>query len=412
MRRARRCREYRDYAQGPILSAGNLRRGLRGSLDLPSGVIQNPARVEVGGWVYHQHAEVVMVVVLADRRVVGTALCTISRPDVSAAHAGAPARSGWSTVVDVGQVGSRVAISAHALVAGAVRDGQPQRTVLLQFDERTIEVAGDGIVRGEISLPEEVRSTTLRVSGTADIKPALARVEVQIGDSAPVRARHSLPSESLGDAVGEDNLRGFGITLEVPRSDTELTIRVVAVATDGKRGELPVAHVKVIAPTRGAEDRRRVQDQRLDQHLNALRAAFPPGRRVLVAAHDLGIGGAQNYLDDVMRGLHERGVPMCVVAGSDGPLLDRIETTYGSPVLVVGPAPETAELLETRTRLIAGFAVEHGSRGMPGQYARDRSRRSGSLTPRLRPHCGPFTRASPLRSSGTSISDDLRTPPW
>jgi glycosyltransferase involved in cell wall biosynthesis len=324
------------------------------------GVVDNPARVEVGGWVFHRHGEVLTVVVLVDKRVVGTARCTIARPDVAAAHAGAPLRSGWSTLVDLGHVGDQATISAHAVVAGAARDEPSPRLVLLPFGERTVEVAGGGIVRGEVVVPDEVSAATLRVTGTADIAPALARVEVQVGDSAPVHARHSLPSESLGDAAGEERLRGFGATLEIPPAETELTVRVVAVATDGTRGELPTARVPVAAGTDGSS-RRRVQDRRLTQHLDALRAAFPSGRRVLVAAHDLGIGGAQNYLDDLMRGLHERDVPMCVVAGSDGPLLDRIETTYGAPVLVVGPAPETAELLEARMRLISGFAVEHGS---------------------------------------------------
>lgn len=342
-------------------AGGNLRRGLRGSLDHPREVVANPARVEVAGWVFHQHADVVMVVVLADGRVVGTARCTIARADVAGAHAGAPLRSGWSTVVDLGRVGPRVALSAHALVAARGPADQARRTVLLPFDDHTMDVAGGGTVRGELSLPDEVGSTTLRVSGTADIAPSLARVEVRLGDGAPVRARHSLPSESVGDAEGEERLRGFAATLEVPRSDSELTVRVSVVATDGSRGELPPAQVAVTAPDAGTGERRRTQDQRLTRHLDALRAAFPPGRRLLVAAHDLGVGGAQNYLDDLMQGLHERGVDMCVVAGSDGPLLEHIESAYGAPVLVVGPPPETAELLEARTRLIAGFALEHGS---------------------------------------------------
>ncbi len=82
---------------------------------------------------------------------------------------------------------------------------------------------------------------------------------------------------------------------------------------------------------------------------------------MLVAAHDLRVGGAQNYLDELMRGLHGAGVEMCVVAGGSGPLLERIETAYDAPVLVVGPPPVDAEQLAARVRLVAGFALEHGA---------------------------------------------------
>ena len=92
-----------------------------------------------------------------------------------------------------------------------------------------------------------------------------------------------------------------------------------------------------------------------------LRASVAPGRRVLVAAHDLHVGGAQNYLDELMRGLHDAGIEMCVVAGSGGPLLDRIESDFGAPVLVVGPPPLDGEQLATRVRLVADFALEHGA---------------------------------------------------
>lgn len=140
-------------------------------------------------------------------------------------------------------------------------------------------------------------------------------------------------------------------------------MRVTGRATDGTQVELATSKIKVSDHTSGERaDRLRVeQDDRLARHFDALRDAFPAGRRVLVAAHDLGVGGAQNYLEDIMRGLHERGVEMCVVAGGGGPLLDHIETTYGAPVLVVGPPPETPELIETRIRLVAGFALEHGA---------------------------------------------------
>ena len=350
----------RTSESGP---APGLLRGLRGALDLPVATIEHPERAEVGGWVFHQRSDVVLVVLLADGRIVGTAACDIEREDVATDHESAPLRTGWSTVVDLGRVGGEVTISAHALVRKFSRAGEDQRTVLLPFDERTVAVARGGIVRGAVTLPDEVLPGTLRVAGAVDVLPALARVEVQLNDDAPVRARHSLPSGALPEAPAEEHVRGFSATLEIPASATAVTVRVTAVGTDGTQVEVSTSWAAVVdhAPPPASDRIRRLQDERLTTYLDTLRKAFSPGRRVLVAAHDLGVGGAQNYLDDIMRGLHERGMEMCVVSGSGGALLDRIETTYGAPVLVVGPPPETPELIETRIRLVAGFALENGA---------------------------------------------------
>ena len=344
-------------------AAPPLRRGLRGSLDLPVETIAHPERAEVGGWVFHQRTDVVLVVVMADDRIVGTATCEIERADVAAAHVGAHLRSGWATSVDLGWVGSEVTLSAHALVRRPGPAGDDQGAVLLPFDERTLPVDRTGVAHGDVTLPDEVEPGALRVAGTADVLPALARVEVQLDDGPLVRARHSLPSSARPDAQAEDRVRGFAAVLDVPASATEVEVRVTAVATDGTRVEMATARAAVAADTRPARSERirDLQSARLTSHIDALRGTFPARGRVLVAAHDLGVGGAQNYLDDLMRGLHQRGMEMCVVAGSNGPLLEHVETTYGAPVLVVGPPPPTPELLETRVRLIAGFALEQGA---------------------------------------------------
>lgn len=342
----------------------NLRRGLRGSLDLPIDTIQDPGRVDVTGWVFHEHAEVVLVVVMADGRVVSTVGLEIDRPDVASNHANAAVRSGWSTTVALEQVGGQVTLTAHALLSADATGNQPARTVLLPFGERVVDVRAGGRVRGEVDLPEVVGQGTFRVTGTADITPALARVEVAIGDGAPVLARTSLPSTPVRGAGPESALRGFSATLEVPAGADVVDVRVTAVATDGTRAQLITTPVPVAtSPPRASAERGRVQRGRFDERVAVQRRAYPggPSGRVLVAAHDLGIGGAQGYLDDLMHGLHAQGVEFCVVAGGDGPLIEHIESTYGAPVLVVGQVPADAELLETQIRLVADFAVEHGA---------------------------------------------------
>ena len=46
--------------QTPAAAGGNPRRGLRGSLDLRLDVIDDASRLEVTGWVFHAHAEVLL----------------------------------------------------------------------------------------------------------------------------------------------------------------------------------------------------------------------------------------------------------------------------------------------------------------------------------------------------------------
>lgn len=348
-------------SNSPPRGGGSPRRGLRGSLDLPQGSVEEPQRVDLAGWVFHQHAEILLVVVTADGRLVATAPLDIARPDVAAAHPDAAELSGWAVVADLGRVRDPVLLEAHALVRlAAGEDGRP-RTVMVPFAERELPVVGGGIVRGRIDVPEEVAPGVVRVTGSADIDPALARVDVLVDGAPAVTARHSLPSTGSGPDP-EGSLRGFSAHVVVPAGVAEVTVRATVTSTQGTRADLPARTVRVRDETSdtGNPHRRRVQDRRLQEHLAALRRAVPPGRRVLVAAHDLHVGGAQAYLDDLVRGLHAAGIELCVVSGSAGPLLDRIEADYAAPVLVVGPPPQDPELLASRIRLIAGFAVEHG----------------------------------------------------
>jgi glycosyltransferase involved in cell wall biosynthesis len=344
-------------------AGANPRRGLRGSLDQPQDAISDPGQVELSGWVFHARAEILLVVVTADGRVIATAPRDIRRADVASAHEAAPQMCGWSATADLGGTGSAVTLEAHALVrVPAGDDDDKARTVLLPFAERRLDVLGGGTVRGRIDVADEVSPGIVAVRGTADIDPALSRVEVSLGHAPGAPARTSLPSPD--DRTGpEGGVRGFSAYVEVPDGVAEVTVNATVVATDGSRAALPSRTVRVV-PAAGADavdERRRILAERLGQHVAAARPGAAPGRRVLVAAHDLRIGGAQNYLDELMRGLHAAGLEMCVVAGSSGPLLDRIESDYGAPVMVVGPPPLDAEQLATRVRLIAGFALEHGA---------------------------------------------------
>lgn len=348
-------------------AAPNLRRGLRGSLDLPVGAVDRPSGVTVAGWAFHEEATILLVLVTVDGRVAGTAQRTTERPDVAQAHASVAdaAVAGWDVQVDLGRPpAGRVTIAAHALVSTGERPGQQARTVLLPFAERTVDLAPDHFAEGQVHVPDSVVPGPLRVTGIADVEPALARVELSLDGRAGHTVRHSLPSDPSGAEDPERRVLGFAGFVDVPEDVSEVTVEAIAVATDGRRRRLPPQTVPVRPTTRDplwTQQRREVLAERFQRHVEALRPDVPGPARVLVVTHDLGVGGAQNYLDDLMAALHRSGVELCVVSGASGSLLERVEERYGAPVLVVGPPPLTAEALAARVRLIAGFAAEHGA---------------------------------------------------
>lgn len=353
---------------GAGAAGSGLRRGLHGSLDLPGTEVTQPSRETAAGWVFHEHAEILLVLVTANGRVVATAGREIARPDVAALHHrfSDAARAGWSTDLDLPPVpgaGRTVTIAAHALVDPGGDGPGTRRTVMLQFAERIVELPAGYVARGEIVVPHAAPPGPLRVSGTADIAPGLGRVELSVDGGAVHTARHTLPSERIGSGT-EQLMRGFSGFVDVPEGASEITVRASVVSVDGRRGELPSRTVRVepAAPDTWFDaSREQSLADALDRHVGALRATAHPGGRVLVATHDLHVGGAQNYLDELMSALHREGVEFCVTAGGTGPLRARIEETYDAPVLVTGPAPQSGEALAAHVRLIAGFAAEHGA---------------------------------------------------
>lgn len=343
-----------------------MRAGLRGSLDTPLADETITTQFVATGWVAHFDARVLLVVLTVDGEVVGTAMPGEPRPDVAQVHAAANVggNTGWSATLDVPATDGEFVLRAHALVQSA--DG-PSRTVLLEFGKRTL--FGAGRPYGSLDPIPEATPGVVRVGGDTAAAETVARVEVSGDDGETwVRARIGLPGPLTdGRTGGEASFGRFEGFVRVPAGAEELVVRAAVVTVDGERQELPSRTVKVVsAPAVAAltPERAATLAEALARRVDWLSASTTAAPTLLVAAHDLGVGGAQLYLDLLLERLHAQGVRFCVVASGSGPLLERIERDFGAPVLLVGPVPRTPEEIDYRVQQIAAFGAEHRAYGV------------------------------------------------
>lgn len=174
----------------------------------------------------------------------------------------------------------------------------------------------------------------------------VSRVELSLDGAPAGRARTAQPRADLAAISDEPAapLSGFEATLDLsslPGDKGELRIGATAVGLDGSRRDLQPVHV-ALAP---AESPYSDPDGRAGELRRRVRDAFPPesgGRsksiHLLAFSHDLGYGGAQLYLAELLQRLAKKGVACSVVAGSDGPLREQLEES-GVPVHVTTGFP-------------------------------------------------------------------------
>lgn len=350
---------------GPSSGERNPGRGLHGSLDSPRDLVTTPGSVTVGGWVFHEDLAVRHVVVTFDDLPVGLALPDEARPDVHAAHPGhsSAALAGWTVEIPrQAHFGPHVRVGAYALLDTG-KGGPTRLGTLVRFGENTVPTSRSAAEFGQITPIDSVPPGYVDVSGTARHPAGLSRVEVSVAGGPPVRARHSLPGRVSGSTdPDEADLAGFSAFVQVPEGVTSVELAVTVVGSDERAVSLAPLEVPVVPPSGTASftaARSEVLAGRLARQVEALAGSAQGPPRVLVATHDLCIGGAQLYLHLLVRGLRERGIDLCLVSGGGGVLLDELERDLDVPVLVVGQAPPDRERLESLRLQIAGFAAAH-----------------------------------------------------
>lgn len=239
----------------------------------------------------------------------------------------------------------------------------------------SIPIADDPVeeprLDGHIESPApnaEVRSTVVAVEGWALTQEPVARVELRVDDRDAGLARpFAAPRPDLApSAEPTAPLAGFVHTVDLRRHAAGDRVRIGGdvVTRGGRRTSLePVAVVVSSGP----------REVSVPPHVQALRAqvadaaaaassvAIPPVR-LLAVTHQLGLGGGQLYLTELLRRLLvELDISCLVVSPHDGPLRTELED-LGATVHVCGDYPVAspgryeAALLE-----LAALAREHGS---------------------------------------------------
>jgi len=132
----------------------------------------------------------------------------------------------------------------------------------------------------------------------------------------------------------------------------------------GESFELKPWHVDVqhsAVPSGPDADRLALVRDRTSAQLAALaRGTEAQEPRVLVATADLGLGGGQLYLHELMLRLDRAGLRFALTSPRSGLLTEELEA-MGVPVLITGPTPaQDPEAYEAHVRDIAAFAVQHG----------------------------------------------------
>jgi len=201
----------------------------------------------------------------------------------------------------------------------------------------------DAATRGRLDVPldgealEAGRSFGVRGWVAFSGSPT-ARVEVYLGDRPLGRARLGLARPDVAEN-GEGVLAavsGFELSVDPPGtalSSQGTTLRIVATSADGQQQELS-ARVTALVDEGETEER-----EIAPPAARTPRDDSGSGRRILVATHQLNLGGAQLYLLDLLRGLVEQGLARpTVVSAMDGVVRADLEE-LGIPVHISSIVP-------------------------------------------------------------------------
>jgi D-inositol-3-phosphate glycosyltransferase len=221
---------------------------------------------------------------------------------------------------------------------------------------------------GRVEAPAERVTAPFRVRGFVLTPDApVARVEMFV-DGRPVgRARTGLECPDVAGKSAHPDAPACGwehLVLPAHLPDGARTVTVSAVASDLRGRELPVgeARVELAAPADDDDPTRLAQlRERARRTARAGRVAAGAGTNVLVFTHDLGVGGAQLYLAEVlMRLSFFPATAITVVAPSDGPLRGQLEDHGIQVHVTAGYAGDDSERYESRLAELAAWAAPQG----------------------------------------------------
>jgi D-inositol-3-phosphate glycosyltransferase len=339
-----------------------------GHLDLPApGATVLPGLVAFSGWAAHRRRRLSAVVLRVDGSFAAIAPVTGPRPDVGSAHPllVAADTSGWSAEVDLEpHAGAVVTVEAYGLV-----EPEPDAAGrVIPFGSVTLQVSSREGADRAVFVTGSVRPGAVTVHGLAEARDGIGRIDVSCDGSPVGPARILLPGrfEDGGSDHPLSGLARFECDVDVPgdRESIELTARVVTGGGQAFGARPSSVPVRPDDPSPSRADRLERLAALNDALARAARSAetatAPGSPRVLVLAHDLGLGGGQLYLHDLLLGLAARGVAFAVTSLRGGILLPVLED-LGIPVAVTGAFdPTDPEQYEAHVRQVMVFGAAHG----------------------------------------------------
>jgi D-inositol-3-phosphate glycosyltransferase len=223
---------------------------------------------------------------------------------------------------------------------------------------------------GRLDTPEEGETQTggvVEVSGWAASVVALDRIEVTLGDEPVERAGPFCDGradvvEHTGDP--RDLLAGFRHAVEIGHL-AEGTVTRLQVAAVGAAGRSLIGTRQVtVGPLErplDATDRRWLAALTERTRVIAETRVSRSGTGLVVFTHDLGLGGAQLWLQEILRAvLGDPDVSCTVVSQHDGHFRRELEDA-GVPVHICGPFPSSAGAYESRVRDLVELVVSERS---------------------------------------------------
>jgi D-inositol-3-phosphate glycosyltransferase len=348
-------------------------------LDTPvDGAVLGPSINVVGGWAVHEWRRLQGVLVTVDGRPQAFVTEFHERRDVARRWADFPTvdRAGWTAEVDLGDTPrTEAVVSAYAFL-------EPRRRPLLGVPPRLgpvrhigsarCEVRSDvgpsGLPVGHFLQPDQLAPGYVRVAGMAKATEDVASVELRL-DGRPAGPARVTPGLTVGAGSVTITSCRFDGVVEVPAGAGTVSVSATATLVSGRTFELDPWHAEVRAPVSPVvPDATRlalVRDRSVARLAALARGTAQPDEpRVLVATHDLNLGGGQLYLHELMRRLARRGVRFALTSPRSGVLVDELEA-LGVPVLVTGPTQVAdPEAYEAQVADIAAWSVQHGCRSV------------------------------------------------